>query len=44
MIAASLLALAAQPAQAQDRALHEAVARDYAANLAALFDHFHRNP
>ena len=44
-IAASLLALAAQmPAQAQDRALREAVARDYTANLAAMFDHFHRNP
>src|SRR6218665_452401 len=47
MIAASLAALAAQmPAQAQtqDRALRDAVARDYSANLAALFDHFHRNP
>ena len=45
MIAASLLALGAQvPAQAQDRALHEAVLRDYRASLASLFDHFHRNP
>ncbi len=45
MIAASLMALAVQaPAHAQDRALHEAVARDYGTNLAALFDHFHRNP
>jgi hippurate hydrolase len=45
MIAASLLALAVQtPARAQDRALHEAVAADYRANLAALFDHFHQNP
>ena len=45
MIAASLLALAAQaPAVAQDRALHEAVAADYRANLAGLFDHFHQNP
>jgi amidohydrolase len=45
MIAASLLALAAQaPAQAQNRALRDAVANDYRSNLAALFDHFHRNP
>jgi amidohydrolase len=45
MIAASLAALAAQaPAHAQDRTLREAVARDYRASLAALFDHFHRNP
>jgi amidohydrolase len=45
MIAASLAALAVQmPAQAQDNVLREAVARDYRANLAALFDHFHRNP
>jgi hippurate hydrolase len=45
MIAASLLALAVQtPVQAQDRALHEAVAADYRANLAGLFDHFHQNP
>ncbi len=45
MIAASLLALAlSAPAQAQDRALHKAVAADYRANLAALFDHFHQNP
>ena len=45
MIAASLLALGAQvPAHAQDRALHEAVLRDYRASLASLFDHFHRNP
>ena len=43
MIAASLIALAVQaPAQAQDRALHEAVAADYRANLAGLFDHFHQ--
>jgi hippurate hydrolase len=45
MIAASLIALAVQaPAQAQDRALHEAVAADYRANLAGLWDHFHQNP
>jgi hippurate hydrolase len=45
MIAASLLALAAQaPAQAQTNDLHAAIARDYRDNLAALFDHFHRNP
>jgi hippurate hydrolase len=45
MIAASILALTAQtPARAQDRALHEAVAADYRANLAGLFEHFHENP
>ena len=45
MIAASLVALAVQaPAQAQDRALHDAIAADYRANLAGLFDHFHQNP
>lgn len=47
MIAASLIALAGQaPAQAQtpDRALHDAVAADYRANLAGLFEHFHENP
>ena len=45
MIAASLLALVAQaPARAEDHALHEAVTRDYSANLAALWDHFHQNP
>ncbi|HTU09775.1 MAG TPA: amidohydrolase [Allosphingosinicella sp.] len=45
MIAASLVVLAAQaPVQAQDRALRDAVQQDYRANLAALFDHFHRNP
>ena len=32
------------PALAQERPLGEAVAQDYRANLAALFDHFHRNP
>jgi amidohydrolase len=45
LIAASLAALAiATPAQAQNRALRDAVATDYRAHLAALFDHFHRNP
>jgi hippurate hydrolase len=45
MIAASIVALAAQaPVRAQDRALHEAVAADYRANLAGLFEHFHENP
>lgn len=45
MIAANLLALVAHvPAQAQDRALHEAIAADYRANLAGLFEHFHENP
>ncbi|HYD13041.1 MAG TPA: amidohydrolase [Allosphingosinicella sp.] len=43
MIAASLLALAT-PARAQDRALHDAIARDFSTNLSSLFDHFHRNP
>ena len=32
------------PAMAQDVSLRDAVARDYRANLGALFDHFHRNP
>jgi hippurate hydrolase len=43
MAAAAAAALAA-PAGAQDTALRDAVAADYRANLAALFDHFHRNP
>ena len=43
ILAASLLALTV-PALAQDRGLREAVAEDYRANLADLFDHFHRNP
>ena len=43
ILAASLLALTV-PAPAQDRGLREAVAEDYRANLADLFDHFHRNP
>ncbi|MGQ0661793.1 MAG: amidohydrolase, partial [Sphingosinicella sp.] len=38
------LALLATPAMGQDRGLRDAVASDYRANLAALFDHFHRNP
>jgi amidohydrolase len=37
------LAALSGPAWAQGN-LREAVARDYRANLAALFDHFHRNP
>ncbi len=45
LIAASLAALAVSaPAQAQDRTLRDAIARDYSTNLSALFDHFHRNP
>jgi len=46
MIAAALAALAAlaAPAGAQQAGLSEAVAQDYRANLAELFDHFHRNP
>ena len=43
MLAACAAAFAA-PAFAQDAALERAVAEDYQANLAALWDHFHRNP
>jgi amidohydrolase len=43
MLAACAAALAS-PAVAQDAALERAVAQDYQANLAALWDHFHRNP
>ena len=43
MLAACAAALAS-PAFAQDAALERAVAQDYQANLAALWDHFHRNP
>jgi amidohydrolase len=43
MILAALLAAGSGPALAQSN-LREAVAQDYRANLAALFDHFHRNP
>ena len=39
---AALLAAVSAPALGQD--LRQAVAQDYRANLAALFDHFHRNP
>jgi amidohydrolase len=42
LAAASLLAFAV-PAYGQDT-LEQAVEADYRANLAALFDHFHRNP
>ena len=42
-LAAGLLALSA-PSLAQDDGLRRAVAEDYRSNLAALFDHFHRNP
>ena len=38
------LAALCGPALAQQRPLREAVAQDYRDNLAALFDHFHRNP
>ncbi len=41
---AAAVALCATQALAQDGALRDAVARDYRDNLAALFDHFHRNP
>ena len=40
----ALAALMASTAQAQDTALSAAVAADYQANLAALFDDFHRHP
>jgi hippurate hydrolase len=43
MIAAAAASLAV-PAAAQEGRLHDAVAADYRANLADLFDHFHRNP
>lgn len=43
MFAAAVAALATQ-APAQDAPLRDAVAQDYRDNLAALFDHFHRNP
>ena len=43
MLAACAAALAS-PAFAQDAALERAVAQDYQANLASLWDHFHRNP
>lgn len=43
MLAACAAAFAA-PAFAQDATLERAVAEDYQANLAALWDHFHRNP
>ncbi|MGZ8361948.1 MAG: amidohydrolase, partial [Allosphingosinicella sp.] len=43
LFAAAVLALAV-PAHAQETSLHQAVAADYRANLAELFDHFHRNP
>lgn len=36
--------LLAGPAMAQDAQLRAAVATDYEANLAGLFDHFHRHP
>lgn len=44
MIALAAAAMLAGPALAQDAALRQAVQADYDANLAALFDHFHRNP
>jgi len=43
MIAAAIAAMASG-ANAQDTSLRDAVAADYRANLAPLFDHFHRNP
>jgi len=41
---AASLCLLAGPALAQDTNLRAAVAADYEANLAGLFDHFHRHP
>ena len=43
-ILAAAIAVWAVPAVAQDASLTQSVARDYRDNLAALFDHFHRNP
>jgi amidohydrolase len=43
VLAASILA-SASPSIAQDASLRANVAQDYRTNLAALFDHFHRNP
>ena len=43
-ILAAAVAAISVPAQAQQGSLHDAIAADYRANLAALFDHFHRNP
>jgi amidohydrolase len=40
----SLLLLALPAANAAESALSAAIAKDYTANLAALADHFHRNP
>jgi len=45
MVLAAALAAGSSPALAQQSgSLREAVAQDYRSNLAALFDHFHRNP
>ena len=40
----AVLGLCASPALASDSALSAAVRADYQANLAPLFDHFHRHP
>jgi amidohydrolase len=44
LVAAAAACAFTTPATAQEGSLREAVARDYRANLASLFDHFHRNP
>jgi amidohydrolase len=44
MLAVVLAAVSGPALAQQDGSLREAVAQDYRANLAALFDHFHRNP
>jgi amidohydrolase len=44
LIALVLTALPLQLVQAADAELANAVAKDYNGHLAALFDHFHRNP
>ena len=44
LLGAASASLLASPALAQDAQLRAAVAADYEANLAGLFDHFHRHP
>jgi hippurate hydrolase len=44
LVAAAAVCTLTAPATAQEGSLRDAVARDYRANLASLFDHFHRNP
>ena len=44
LAAGAAFAIAALDAQAADAALRNDIAADYRERLAALFDHFHRNP